>query len=96
MGWTGYFEKAVDPTKISGGADLANFTVPITGDEVERGFLLVRHQAKAESPLRELARGGSQILSVIAQVDFYGRDGSGRAIQATGYLNITFADFGNQ
>jgi len=75
---------------------VANFTVPITGDEVERGFLLVRHQAKAESPLRELARGGSQILSVIAQVDFYGRDGSGRAIQATGYLNITFADFGNQ
>ncbi|HJS74713.1 MAG TPA: hypothetical protein VJ921_10525 [Vicinamibacteria bacterium] len=75
---------------------VANFTVPITGDEVERGFLLVRHQAKAESPLRELARGGSQILTVIAQIDFYGRDSAGRAIQATGYLNVTFADFGNE
>jgi hypothetical protein len=74
----------------------ANFTVPVSGESIDRSFLLVRHQAKAESPLRELAVGGSQILSVIAQVDFYGRDGSGRAIQVTGYLNITFADFGNE
>lgn len=72
-----------------------NFTVPISGDEVERPFILVRHQAKTESPLRELALGGA-ILSVIAQVDFYGADSAGRAVQVTGYINITFADFANE
>jgi hypothetical protein len=73
----------------------ANFTVPVTGDDVERSFVVVRHQAKTETPLRELALNGT-ILSVIAQVDFYGVDSSGRNIQATGYLNITFADFANE
>ncbi len=73
-----------------------NFTVPITGDEIERAFLLVRHQAKAESPLKEISQNRSLILSVIAQVDFFGADGAGRSIQATGYVNITFADFANE
>jgi hypothetical protein len=75
---------------------VANFTVPLTGDLIERGFLLVRHQAKAESPLREITFNTSMILSVIAQVDFYGRDGAGRSVMATGYLNVTFADFANE
>jgi hypothetical protein len=35
-------------------------------------------------------------LSVIARIDFYGHDGSGRTVTATGFLNITFADFTNQ
>jgi len=73
-----------------------NVTVPVTGNEVEHGFILVRHQAKAESPLREITFNRSLILSVIAQVDFYGTDGSGRAVQVTGYVNITFADFANE
>jgi hypothetical protein len=73
----------------------ANFTVPISGDDVERAFVVVRHQAKTESPLRQLALNGT-ILSVIAQVDFFGVDSSGRTVQATGYLNITFADFANE
>jgi hypothetical protein len=75
---------------------VANFTVPIGGEDVDRGFILVRHQAKAESPLKEISQNRSLILSVIAQVDFYGADGSGRAIQVTGYVNITFADFANE
>jgi hypothetical protein len=72
-----------------------NFTVRVTGEEFERGFLLVRHQAKAESPLRELTQSAF-LLSVIAQIDFYGRDGAGRTIQVTGYMNVTFGDFGNE
>jgi hypothetical protein len=72
-----------------------NVTVPVGGD-VERGFILVRHQAKGESPLREISFNRSLILSVIAQVDFYGRDGAGRQVKATGYLNVTFADFANE
>ncbi len=71
---------------------VANFTVPLTGAEVERGFLLVRHQAKAESPSEgNHLESTSMILSVIAQVDFYGEDGAGRAVMVTGYVNITFA-----
>jgi hypothetical protein len=73
-----------------------NFTVPADGTEVERSFVVVRHQAKGESPLREITENRHAILSVIAQIDFYGRDGGGRVIQVTGYLNITFADFANQ
>jgi hypothetical protein len=74
----------------------ANFIVPVTGAEIERGFILVRHQAKTESPLREITFNRSIILSVIAQVDFFGADGAGRAVQVTGYVNITFADFANE
>ena len=74
----------------------ANFTVPISGDDVERGFVVVRHQAKVETPLRELIGSSNfAIISVLARIDFYGRDGAGRTVTATAYLNITFADFGN-
>lgn len=73
---------------------VANFSVATDGTEVSRSFIVVRHQAKRESPLRELSFGGS-ILSVIAQIDLYGRDINGRPVQVTGYLNIVFADFGN-
>ena len=54
-------------------------------------------QAKLESPLREMrGGGGSQVLSVLARVDFFGTDVAGRAIQVTGTMNITFADFANE
>ena len=74
---------------------VANFLVGIDGTEVERAFVVVRHQAKTESPLREIQADLTAILSVIAQIDFYGHDSAGRAITVTGYLNITFADFFN-
>jgi hypothetical protein len=76
---------------------VANFLVPVTTDEiseVERGFVIVRHQAKHESPLREISLNPSATISVLAQVDFYGHDSAGRLVTVTGYLNITFADFG--
>lgn len=74
---------------------VSTFTVPL-GTEVERSFIVVRHQAKIESPLREISLNTGAILSVLAQIDFYGRDIAGRAIKVTGYLNITFADFANE
>lgn len=71
-----------------------NFTVPLDGTSVERGFVVVRHQAKVETPLRELIGATNfAIISTLARIDFYGHDGAGRAVTATGYLNITFADF---
>jgi hypothetical protein len=75
----------------------ANFRVPITGDEVQRPFLLVRHQAKLEPPLINLVGlGGAVGISVLAQVDFFGRDVAGRAITVRGFLNITFIDLGDE
>ena len=75
----------------------ANFRVPIDGTDVPRVFMIVRPQAKLETPLREMRfGGGSQVLSVLARVDFFGTDVAGRAIQVTGTMNITFADFANE
>jgi hypothetical protein len=76
---------------------VANFVIPTGSVQgTERGFIIVRHQAKVETPLRELLGSSNfAIISTIAQVDFYGHDLAGRAITVTGYLNITFADFGN-
>ena len=56
--------------------------------------MIVRPQAKLESPLSDMVGlGGAQVLSVLARVDFFGRDVAGRALQVTGTMNITFADF---
>jgi hypothetical protein len=72
-----------------------NFTVPV-GGTASGSFIVVRHQAKGEPPLLQMAQSGQGLLSVIAQIDFYGHDLSGRSYKVTGYLNITFADFGNE
>lgn len=72
----------------------ANFRVPVDGTEATRVFMIVRPQAKLETPLAEMqGLGGAQVLSVIANVDFFGRDVAGRALQVNGSMNITFADF---
>ncbi len=75
---------------------VANFRVPVDGTEVTRVFMLVRNQAKLESPLNELTRlGGSLVISTIARVDFFGQDLAGRQLQVTGFINVTFADYAN-
>jgi len=73
---------------------VANFRVPVDGTTTTRGFMIVRHQAKLESPLAELQTlGGAQVLSVIARVDFFGQDLAGRQLQVSAFYNISFADF---
>lgn len=60
----------------------------------EAVFLLVRHTAKRESPLRNMWDGGGlRLLTVIAEVTFYGRDQAGNDVTAVGNLTITFGDF---
>ncbi len=54
-------------------------------------FVIVREQAKAESPLSDIIPG--RILQVVAQVTFYGEDIAGNPVQATGYLTIYFAEY---
>ncbi len=58
-------------------------------------FTLVREAAKLESPLIQL-RNVAETIEVTAEITFWGKDLSGRAVKAVGYLPITFADFANR
>jgi hypothetical protein len=71
------------------------FTVTVGGQGgSEVTFVLVRHQAKREPPLRNMWEGGgARFLSVIAEITFYGRDLAGNDVQATGSISINFADY---
>lgn len=70
-------------------------TVPTSGS-AQGGFDLVRHQNKREPPLSNMrGLGGIQLLTVIAEVTFYGTDQAGNEVSATGSLSVNFADFGD-
>ena len=76
------------PYPIRGG-----FTVTIAGTSTVTGeFDLVRLVAKLEPPLAPL-KNSFVVLSVIADVTFYGRDQAGNAVSATGSVQINFGDF---
>ncbi len=68
-------------------------TVPANGT-VQAGFELVRHQAKEEAPLRNLAfSGGSILISTLAEITFYGQDQAGNEVTAFATLSVNFGDF---
>jgi hypothetical protein len=69
----------------------ATATVPATGS-VTFGFILVRNDAKAESPLVELRNNGV-VISTIANVTFYGHDRVGNAVSVAGSIGIEFGRF---
>lgn len=68
------------------------------GQTASFSFILVREAAKQEPPLINLLMPSNrgETLVVTAQIDFYGKDLAGRAVKATGYIPVTFADFANQ
>ena len=71
-------------------------TATIGGSPVEVGFEIVRHQAKLEPPLANLAGfGGSVFISTLAEITFYGRDQAGNEVTVTGTISVNFADFGD-
>lgn len=71
------------------------FTVPAAGT-ASGTFAVVRHQAKEEPPLRNMAfNGGAQLISTIADITFYGKDQAGHDVIATGTLSVNFGDFGD-
>ena len=76
---------------------VVNFNVPVDGPPASQPFMVVRQQAKLEPPLRTLAGGGGGVVvSMIAQIDFYGHQVvGGQSVAARGYLNVTFGDFAN-
>jgi hypothetical protein len=67
-------------------------TIPATGT-LALGFELVRAVAKAEAPLAQLVNSPT-ILSVIADVTFYGKDRVGNDVSVTGSITIEFANYG--
>ena len=69
------------------------FTVPEAGT-VTASFMIVRHTAKDEAPLRALAVSGV-IIDTIADVTFYGRDQAGNEVIATGSIGVLFGNFGD-
>ncbi|MFQ5789621.1 MAG: hypothetical protein ACE5JI_04010 [Acidobacteriota bacterium] len=71
----------------------SNFVIPIFGSNAFT-VVVVRAQSKLEPPLINLrGLGGMVALTVIAEIEFFGKDISGRPISVTAFLNITFADF---
>jgi len=76
------------------------FDGAVTGTIPESGtasfaFELVRHVAKEESPLAQLATSPN-VINTIAEITFYGTDLVGNAVSATGFMTIEFGNFGDQ
>src|SRR5262249_3542350 len=69
-------------------------TGTVTESEATLEFVLVRAQAKLESPLANLTGGGGALaISTLADVTFYGKDQTGNDVQVTGSIGVTFADW---
>jgi hypothetical protein len=69
-------------------------TTTIAGNATQMTFVLVRAQAKAEAPLRNLrGGGGAGLISTIAEVTFYGKDQTGSDVSVTGQISVNFADW---
>ena len=67
------------------------------GNQVLVPFEIVRHQAKLEPPLKNLAQGGGLgFISTIAEVTFYGRDQNGNEVTVTGRIDVQFGDFADE
>jgi len=69
-------------------------TVPAGGTLII-DFELVRHLAKAETPLVQL-RSGRGYIYTIAEITFFGKDRVGNEIQATGSIQVDFSDFADR
>jgi hypothetical protein len=64
------------------------------GETVTVPFVLVRVQAKLESPLMNLRfAGGADVISTIAEITFYGHDQAGRSTVVKGLVSVNFADW---
>ena len=66
-------------------------TVPPAGTTTA-AFTIVRHVAKLEAPLGALALN-PVVLSMIAEVTFFGRDLTGHEVSVTAQIGIEFANF---
>jgi hypothetical protein len=72
-----------------------NVRVPVNGSATT-SITVVRHVAKREPPLSAVPGEGEGVLTANAQMKFFGHDIAGRAVTATGFLEIHFADYGEE
>jgi hypothetical protein len=77
------------PYTISG--NISGFVAANGGSSTDLSIDLVRHQAKLEPPLSNIV--GLQIVTMFADVTFYGQTLSGNALSAKASAQVTFADF---
>lgn len=71
-------------------------TIPINGT-VSQSFDIVRHQAKLEPPLKNLAGlGSATFITTIAEVTFWGHDQAGNEVQAFANITVQFGDFADE
>ena len=75
------FDSAVTFTVDPGATALASFD-------------LVRQVAKMEAPLVALEEN-HELVTMIADVTFYGQDHAGNEVSASGSIGITFGNFGD-
>jgi len=68
------------------------FTATVRANSVQSAFVVVRHDAKREAPLAILG-SNRLILTIIAEVTFYGRDQTGHETQAVARASIDFGNF---
>ena len=69
-------------------------TLTVSGGQTTGIFELVRVQAKLEAPLRNMrGLGGAIAINTLAQITFYGRDQAGNDVEATGTMQVNFADW---
>jgi hypothetical protein len=67
-------------------------TIP-SGAARTLNFEIVRHVAKAEPPLAQLAAPNTTVITTITEVTFYGHDQVGNAVTVSGTITIDFGDF---
>ena len=69
-------------------------TGTVTPSGIDLVFELVRHNAKEEPPLVNLANfGGRDEIATIAEITFYGHDLAGNEVATTGMISVDFSDF---
>lgn len=68
------------------------FTLTVGNAQAQTGFTVVRHDAKREAPLGAL-RSSGVIITMIAEITFYGHDQTGHEVVATARASIDFGNF---
>ena len=99
----GHSVEGVDvPHRITGPINSLRFHTPTeTGEvEVDAVITVVRHEAKEERPLVNLRATSlhlTPIITTVAEITVYARQvTTGEPLSATGRLQVTFADFGDE
>ena len=70
------------------------FTVTVGDARPQPVFTIVRHTAKREAPLAALRTNGV-IVTMFAELTFYGKDQTGHQVTATARTSIDFGNFGD-